>query len=199
MNNTQALAAGLVDNVHDTQGAFREVLDALSRPGQIHTLGPELPEVSLGGAMARLLLTLCDDETLVWWQGGSLVLQNWLRFHTGAAIAVEPNMASFAAINHVEEGLVLKSFSLGSAASPEHSTTLLIELPGLSGGPDMTWQGPGIEQSEVVSLQGLPAGFWSQWQTNSELFPQGVDIIFTCGDCVMGLPRTTRVSQREGV
>jgi alpha-D-ribose 1-methylphosphonate 5-triphosphate synthase subunit PhnH len=63
----------------------------------------------------------------------------------------------------------------------------------------MTWQGPGIEQSEVVSLQGLPADFWSQWRTNGELFPQGVDIIFTCGDRVMGLPRTTRVSQREGV
>ena len=199
MNNTQTLAAGLVDNVHDTQSAFREVLDALSRPGQIHTLGPELAEVSLGGAMARLLLTLCDDETPVWWQGESLMLQNWLRFHTGATVALEPHMASFAAINHLANGLALEHFSLGSAESPEHSTTLLIELPGLSGGPDMTWQGPGINKSECVSLQGLPASFWSQWKTNGDRFPQGVDIIFTCGDRVQGLPRTTRVSQQEGV
>jgi alpha-D-ribose 1-methylphosphonate 5-triphosphate synthase subunit PhnH len=50
-----------------------------------------------------------------------------------------------------------------------------------------------------VSLQGLTADFWLQWQTNQALFPQGVDIIFTCGSSVLGLPRTTRVSQMEGV
>jgi len=199
MNTMTTLAGGLSDNVHDTQLAFREVLDALSRPGQLHTLGAELAGVSLGGAMAHLLLSLCDDETPVWWQGEAVVLQNWLRFHTGAAVAEEPKLASFAVINQIELGLTLEDFSLGTAASPELSSTLFIELPALTGGPEVVWQGPGIENVQRVSLQGLPANFWLQWNNNHELFPQGVDIIFTCGDSVLGLPRTTRVSQREGV
>jgi alpha-D-ribose 1-methylphosphonate 5-triphosphate synthase subunit PhnH len=199
MNTMTTMAAGLSDNVHDTQQAFREVLDALSRPGQLHTLGTELANVSLGGAMARLLLSLCDDETPVWWQGDALELQNWLRFHTGASVAEEPKLASFAVFNQIEPGLTLENFSLGTAASPELSSTLLIELPALSGGPEVEWQGPGIANAQRVSLQGLPANFWKQWQSNHGHFPQGVDIIFTCGDSVLGLPRTTRVSQIEGV
>ncbi len=199
MNTMTTLAGGLSDNVHDTQQAFREVLDALSRPGQLHTLGAELAGVSLGGAMAHLLLSLCDDETPVWWQGEAVVLQNWLRFHTGAAVAEEPKLASFAVINAIEPGLALEDFSLGTAASPELSSTLFIELPALTGGPDVEWQGPGIENVQRVSLQGLPANFWKQWQSNHGHFPQGVDIIFTCGNSVLGLPRTTRVSHIKGV
>ena len=199
MNTMTTLAGGLPDNVHDTQQAFREVLDALSRPGQLRSLGVELEGVSLGGAMARLLLSLCDDETPVWWQGEAVVLQNWLRFHTGASVAEESKLALFAVINQIEQGLSLEDFSLGTAASPELSCTLFIELPALTGGYDVEWQGPGIANVQRVSLQGLPVNFWEQWKYNNELFPQGVDIIFTCGGSVLGLPRTTRVSQPEGV
>jgi alpha-D-ribose 1-methylphosphonate 5-triphosphate synthase subunit PhnH len=162
-------------------------------------LGAQLDEVSLGGAMARLLLSLSDDETPVWWQRAEPVLQNWLRFHTGATVTDTPKNATFALINQIENGLTLEEFSLGTAVSPELSTTLLIELPALSGGPEVEWQGPGIELVQRVSLQGLPADFWLQWQSNHARFPQGVDIIFTCGDSVLGLPRTTRVRRLEGV
>jgi alpha-D-ribose 1-methylphosphonate 5-triphosphate synthase subunit PhnH len=193
------LAAGLPDSVHDTQRAFREVLDALSRPGLPHTLGAQLDEVSLGGAMARLLLSLSDDDTPVWWQRAEPVLQNWLRFHTGATVTGTPKNAVFALINQIENGLAFEDFSQGTAVSPELSTTLLIELPALSGGPEVEWQGPGIALFQRVSLQGLPADFWLQWQSNHARFPQGVDIIFTCGDSVLGLPRTTRVRRLEGV
>lgn len=197
--SSHTMAAGLPDNVHDTQRAFRALLDALSRPGQVHTLGAELAEVALGGAMACLLLSLCDDETPVWWQGEEPVLQNWLRFHTGAAVTDQPNTATFAVLNRIESGLSLGDFALGTAASPELSSTLLIDLPALSGGPELEWQGPGIERVQRVGLQGLPADFWLQWERNHALFPQGVDIIFTCGDSVLGLPRTTQVSLLEGV
>lgn len=199
MSTMTPLAAGLSDNVHDTQRAFRAVLDALSRPGQPHTLGAALVDVSLGGAMSHLLLSLCDDETPVWWQGEALVHQNWLRFHTGAPATEEPKLALFAVIKQMDHRLSLEDFELGTAASPEHSSTLLIELPALTGGPEVQWQGPGIANVQRVGLQGLPANFWMQWQNNHELFPQGVDIIFTCGDSVLGLPRTTRVSQLKGV
>ncbi|TSA12132.1 MAG: phosphonate C-P lyase system protein PhnH [Comamonadaceae bacterium] len=197
MNTTTSLAPGLLDEVHETQSAFRALLDALARPGEVRTLAPALPGVALGGAMARLLLTLCDEETPVWWQNSDPDLQHWLRFHTGATVAPHPAMASFAALTDVGSAPALADFAAGSAASPEFSSTLVIELPSLQGGTDMQWRGPGIEEQRRVALQGLSADFWRQWQVNHATFPQGVDIIFTCAEQIVGLPRTTRAVPLE--
>lgn len=199
MNSAKVLAAGLVDGVHESQQAFREVLNALARPGQVHHIGPALPGVALGGAMARLLLSLCDDETPVWWRDADAALQLWLRFHTGAELVEQAGAAGFAVFSALGQGLSLADFRCGSAESPEFSATLLIELPGLDGGPALAWRGPGIEQVQTVALAGLPDDFWAQWQANHAAFPQGVDIIFTCGEHALGLPRTTRVRRLEGV
>ncbi|MDO9196365.1 phosphonate C-P lyase system protein PhnH [Rhodoferax sp.] len=199
MNGTQTLAAGLLDGVHESQQVFRAVLDALARPGQVRTLGPALPGVALGGAMARLLLSLSDDETPVWWQCEDAGLQHWLRFHVGAPVAERPDTASFAVLTDSGQRLALTDFAAGSTASPEFSATLLIELPSLTDGPALEWRGPGIQEMQRVGLQGLPADFWTQWHANHAAFPQGVDIIFTCGEDALGLPRTTRVRRLEGV
>ena len=199
MSTAPTLAPGLHNTVHETQAAFRQVLDALSRPGQVRTLGPALPGVALGGAMARLLLSLSDDETPVWWSQPNEGVQQWLRFHTGAPMAALPQQASFAVCNDSRQGLTLSDFATGSASAPEFSCTLLVELPSLSDGPDLDWRGPGIQDVQRVGLQGLPPEFWSQWHANQAAFPQGVDLIFTCGELAMGLPRTTRVHALKGV
>ena len=197
--NNHSLAPGLPDDVHDSQQAFRAVLDALARPGQIRLIGPALPGVALGGALARLLLSLSDDETPVWWQSAALELPMWLRFHTGATMAELAESASFAVFTDIAQGFALSDFAAGTAQSPEFSTTLFIELPSLVDGPALEWHGPGIETVQRVGLQGLPDDFWTQWQANHAAFPQGVDIVFTCGEQALGLPRTTRVRRLEGV
>lgn len=199
MTHTHTLAPGLVDGVHDSQQTFRAVLDALARPGQVRAIGAALPGVALGGALARLLLSLCDDETPVWWQHADADLQQWLRFHTSAPIAARPEGASFAVFTDSDQGLALCEFAAGTAQSPEFSTTLLVELPSLTDGPTLEWRGPGIADVQRVGLQGLPDGFWAQWQANHAAFPQGVDMVFTCGEHALGLPRTTRVRRLEGV
>ena len=193
MNATSPLAAALPDVVHASQHAFRAVLNALSRPGLVCSLGPGLPGVALGGAMARALLSLTDDETPVWWQPGDAALQHWLRFHTSAPVATQPELASFAVVQVSQCALNLSAFAAGTATAPECSTTLLIELPALSGGAPTQWRGPGIKDSCQLELPALPSDFWAQWQANHATFPQGVDIIFTCGDSCLGLPRSTRV------
>jgi len=199
MKAVQTLAAGLVDGVHESQQAFRALLDALARPGQARWVGEALPGVALGGALARLLLCLSDDETPVWWQQSDAGLPQWLRFHTGATPAQKPALAAFAVLTDLSRGFVLADFAVGTAESPEFSGTLLIELPSLTGGPALEWRGPGIQTEQRVALQGLPIDFWLQWQANHAAFPQGVDIIFTCGEYALGLPRTTRVRRLEGI
>jgi alpha-D-ribose 1-methylphosphonate 5-triphosphate synthase subunit PhnH len=197
--NQNALSAGLGDPVHEAQAAFRGVLEALSRPGQRMTIGRPVTGLALGPAMAHLLLALTDDDTPVWWQQPGSQAADWLRFHTGARLAAAPGDAAFGVIDDVVAMPALDAFAAGSAQSPEHAATLLIEVPSLSEGPAVEWHGPGIRDKQTVRLAGLPAGFWTLWQANHAAFPQGVDIVFTCADGVLGLPRTTRVRRLEGI
>ena len=79
----------------------------------------------------------------------------------------------------------------------EGSATLILEVASLDTGPALEWRGPGIPGLHSVGSAGLPDDFWTQWQANFALFPQGVDIVFTCASEVLGLPRTTRVRRLE--
>lgn len=188
---------GFADPVHDAQRAFRGALDALSRPGWPVEIGQPIAGLPLGAAMAHLLLAMTDLDTPVWWQDGDS--HPWLRFHTGATVAAQPQEASFAVVAQPAQMPALQAFAQGSLASPEFSTTLLMEVPSLDGGPALQWHGPGIRDVQRVQVAGLPADFWMQWQANHAGFPQGVDVIFTCGGRVIGLPRTTRVARLEGI
>ncbi|MES2385895.1 MAG: phosphonate C-P lyase system protein PhnH [Pseudomonadota bacterium] len=197
--NQHALSAGFADPVHEAQTAFRAVLEALSRPGQPVAIGRPVKGLALGPAMAHLLLALTDDDTPVWWQQAGGEAADWLRFHTGAPVAAAPADAAFAVIADVGAMPALDRFAAGSVESPEHAATLLIEVPSLSAGPAVEWHGPGIREMQTVRLAGLPGSFWTQWQANHAAFPQGVDIVFTCADAALGLPRTTRVRRLEGI
>jgi alpha-D-ribose 1-methylphosphonate 5-triphosphate synthase subunit PhnH len=205
ISSTNTLAAGLQDSVHESQFAFRQALDALARPGQIRHIGVPLPGVALGGAMARLLLSLTDDETTVHWRAGSpddlstSSLQTWLRFHTGAPVASLPSCASFVVVTQPLQAPALDRCAQGSPESPEFSSTVLMELPSLGDGPALEWRGPGIKDVQRVRLSGLPDAFWAQWQANHVAFPLGVDLIFSCAEHALGLPRTTRVRRLEGI
>ena len=199
MNANPHLDAGFADPVHDAQGVFRHVLDALSRPGRLFTLQAHTGVCGVGSAMAQVLLALTDDDTPVWWQQPDTATAQWLRFHTGAPISENPATAVFA-VSCCTAGLpALDRFAAGTADAPEHSTTLLIEVPSLEAGPGVEWRGPGIADVQMVRIAGLPDGFWTQWQANHAAFPQGVDIVFTCANAVLGLPRTTRVRRLEGI
>lgn len=192
-------APGLGDPVHDAQRAFRVALDALSRPGRILRLEHPIDGVELGAAQARLLLTLTDESTSVWWQHGARTLPQWLRFHTGARTATRTEDADFAVVTQAADMPELARFASGTAAAPEHSCTLLIEVPSLTSGMRVQAHGPGIRDSIEIAAAGLPEGFWAEWQASHAAFPQGVDIFFTCGETLLGLPRTSRIGRLQGV
>ena len=191
--------AGFADPVHDAQQAFRAALHALSRPGQRVDVGEPIPGLPLGAAASHLLLALSDDDTAVWWQPGLESCAPWLRFHTGARLAAAPAEASFAVLGDAQRLPSLGDFAQGTPASPELAATMLIEVPSLGDGPAMQWHGPGIRKARTVRMAGRAPAFWGEWQANHAAFPQGLDIVFTCGAAVVGLPRTTRVARLEGV
>ncbi|TXN62799.1 phosphonate C-P lyase system protein PhnH, partial [Methylobacterium sp. WL6] len=83
-----ALARGFADPVHDAQGTFRTLMDALARPGRIGRLASDLyPPAPLTPELAAVALALTDADTPVWLDAplaANPAVAAFLRFHTGA-------------------------------------------------------------------------------------------------------------------
>jgi alpha-D-ribose 1-methylphosphonate 5-triphosphate synthase subunit PhnH len=195
------LTPGFPDPVHDTQTVFRTLLDVLSRPGTIATVGDMLPALSEASphrpaadrAAFAALLTLCDFSTPVWLAQPDAPLASALRFHTGAPLVDMPQRAAFAYLHDAAAMPALERFALGEPEAPEQSATLLIRVTALTGGTPLTLRGPGIENTQAIAPAGLPERFWRERAELAPLFPCGIDCYFICGDALMGLPRTTQV------
>ena len=184
---TLSLTGGFRDAPKDAAFAFRAVMNAMAKPGEINRVTGAEPPAGLSIAAGVVLLTLCDPETPIY-LAPSLdrpELRDWITFHTGAPFV--PASASQFALGTWEE-LPLSDFPLGSAAYPDRSATLIVEVDDLRA-EGATLSGPGIKDRAALSLPDRAA-----FQQNAALFPRGLDFIFTCGDRLAALPRSSKVS-----
>lgn len=183
---------GLADPAHDSQRLFRTVLEAFSHPGRIVTL-PEAPTGvgPLSHAATAFVLTLVDRDTPLWLEPAFDLpaVRDFVRFHTGARIAMREADALFALVTPDRTPL-LDGFAIGTDPYPDRSATLVIEVPTLTSGETRTIRGPGIETRAEISIAGLPASFWGEWAANHALFPCGVDVVFTSSASLLALPRS---------
>ncbi|MBI0533280.1 phosphonate C-P lyase system protein PhnH [Sphingomonas sp. TX0543] len=191
-----SLLPGFADPVFDSQATFRAIMTATAYPGRVITLdqNQQAPE-PLSSATGALALTLLDGETSVWLAPSAAgeAVRTWLGFHTGVPVSGEADVARFAVVSDPSEMPGLTAFAQGTDEYPDRSTTLIIQVSSLDQGPPRTWRGPGIKGERSVAIDGLPDSFWSDWDLNRELYPAGVDIFFTCGSAMVGLPRTITV------
>lgn len=196
----ESLLGGFADPVFDTQAVFRAVMDAMARPGLLQTMDrPLAPPAPLGEAQGAIALTLCDHDVGVWLSTGlaKSPVGAWIGFHTGARLVEEKSACQFAFLEAVTTRLTFNAFALGSQDYPDRSTTLVLELPSLTGGPELVLRGPGIKEQMVIAPCGLPESFLLQWQENHQQFPRGIDLILTSGRDLIGLPRSCTISLKE--
>ncbi len=199
MDTTQTnagLLPGLADPVRDSQHTFRAVLDAMANPGRIIALSIEAEApVGFAPATVAVALTLLDFETPVWLpqQLRGAPAESHLVFHSGCPVVDDPGAALFAVITDAATMPPLTDFPAGVDQFPERSATLIIQVEGLQGGTGWRLTGPGIKDNAQLLVAGLPDGFSDGLRANTALYPLGLDFIFTCGDKVAALPRTTRV------
>lgn len=174
----------------------------------------------LSPALAAVLLTLTDADTRVHWGRGlcgdaaQAIWRAFGRFHTGVTEADDPAQADFAFAHaaHTPEAL-LAMLPVGEDETPQHGATLVIEAatlqtveedaqgripqalpwPEADPTPWVRLTGPGIEWAHALAVGGLSRAFWRTRQALDAQFPCGIDLIFTCGDRVAALPRSTRV------
>jgi alpha-D-ribose 1-methylphosphonate 5-triphosphate synthase subunit PhnH len=191
------LLPGFGEPVRDSTATFRAVLDAMSSPGRVVSLGATAPApAGLSPATVAVCLTLLDFETPLWLpdglRGGDA--ERHLRFHCGCPVVDTPVAARFAVIAEPAEMPPLDAFHAGDDQFPERSATLIVQAGGLRAG-EAGWRltGPGIRSEARLAVEGLPPGFGDALRANTALYPLGRDFIFTCCDKVAALPRTTQV------
>lgn len=183
----QLLEGGFADLPVDASHTFRAVMTAMARPGDIMDVTGAKPPSPLSTACGAALLTLCDPDTPIYLgtSHNTPEVRDWITFHTGAPFS-DAETATFAI--GTWQALPLSEFAIGTPEYPDRSATLIVETADLSNAGS-TLKGPGIKDQAQLSLPEQQA-----FQANAALFPLGLDFIFTSGNRLAALPRTTKVS-----
>lgn len=188
------LLAGFDQPIEQSQQAFRLILKALSEPGVIVELPDGPAWGALNAASTAALLTLADQETplqLCAELKSEQVLTN-IRFHTGAPLAVRQEDIHLAVWDDQLQPAELSALPHGSEVSPEFGATLVVQIAALEGSSKLRLSGPGIEKQREITPQ-LPPALRNYLLERPQRFPLGLDIVLTCGERLMALPRTTHV------
>lgn len=194
--STLAVSGGFSDPVFEAQAVFRALMDAVARPGTVHTLPSGVaPPAPLGPGSGAIAVSMCDPDTPVWLGDGtdSENVRAWLSFQCGAPLAPGPERSAFAFATG-ESMPDLAAFASGTQDYPDRSTTLVVEVAALEGGGALKLEGPGIDGQRRITPRGLPAAFVVQRAANRSLFPRGVDVVLVAGLRMMALPRSTVVT-----
>jgi alpha-D-ribose 1-methylphosphonate 5-triphosphate synthase subunit PhnH len=196
-----ALGRSFSDPILGPQIVFRTVMEALSRPGLSYTL-PDLgikgPEIVYPSALS-ILLSLCDTDTPVWidQELQATDLQIWLQFHCNCPFVSDPSQAHFALYRSTLHCPHLNEFALGDPRYPERSTTILVLVDSMFGGPVLRLSGPGVLDTVEIQPLGLPGNFVEQFSSQHTLFPLGVDCLLIAQDRIVGLPRTINIQRKS--
>jgi len=200
--------AGFSNQVIEAQRAFRSLLEAMARPGDIRPLKAPAALLASEGAnrapnepllppcLATVLLTLSDRTTPIWLDdalAGSHHVRRFLAFHTGAPIVEDPRRASLAAASSVARLPFLSSFQQGSDDHPDRSTTVLVAVEALSDAPSLVLEGPGIDGTACLTIEPFSEPLVEQLEQNRARYPRGVDLFLVAPGAVAALPRSTIV------
>lgn len=195
--NALALSGGFSEPVFHAQTVFRLLMDGMAQPGTTQRVELDVGQPApLGRAAGALALTLCDADTPFWLQSffAESPVAEWLAFHTGATRTLEKRDAKFAFIQASTGICSFELFASGTQEYPDRSATVVIEVTTIGEGRALALSGPGIKDVVTVKIHGLPDLFDGIWKSNGALFPRGVDVILTAGDCLLCLPRTTKIA-----
>jgi alpha-D-ribose 1-methylphosphonate 5-triphosphate synthase subunit PhnH len=184
---------GFADPVGQAQACFRAVLDAMARPGTLVQAGEGVaPPAPLDPATGAVLLSLVDHDTPLWLDPVAAASRDWIAFHCGAGFTEAPAQAAFALAMALPD---LARLSPGTHEQPETAATLILQVASLTDGTRYRLRGPGLRESAMLTVRGLPEDFVEIWQRNRAGFPLGVDIVLCAGVTLAALPRSVSLER----
>jgi alpha-D-ribose 1-methylphosphonate 5-triphosphate synthase subunit PhnH len=195
----QHLAPGFQDPQLDAQRVFRQLLQAMARPGQIVPIDrlPEAPKPLYGGT-AALALTLFDLDTPIWLDEALRASAgDYIAFHTGAPLTAELGEAAFVLVADGNQLPDLGKLALGDAEYPERAATIIVQVGRMRVEAGHRLRGPGILGHVDIAVDGLAPELWTELRQNQKRFPLGFDAVLVAGDMVLALPRTVTLDAME--
>ena len=173
-----------LDGDDPVPATFRSILYAFDHPGAVvHLPKSEGLPWPLNSASAAVLAAWINPGTPVWtdldWDSEPAA---WLLEACGCNLVTEPCMARVSLIVEPFRMPSLTRFHLGEDDQPEISASLILQVDGFSGARSG-------HRGLPLTPSGLPRRFWSEWNNQRRLLPLGVDVLFTCADTVVALPR----------
>ncbi|MFC3527412.1 phosphonate C-P lyase system protein PhnH [Paracoccus mangrovi] len=181
------LSGGFAHPAHDSARGFRAILNAMARPGTSYGIAGAQGPAPISAAAATALLVLCDRTTPLYLAPSHDVaaLRDWIAFHCAAPLVAAGDAAfalgDWAALQPVDR------FAIGTAEYPDRAATLIVDHHDFDA-PAQVLRGPGIRDQARLALPDADV-----FAANHARFPLGWDTIFTAGDRIAALPRSTEV------
>ena len=181
-----------------SQATFRVLLDALARPGTVHTLPAGLVDIDVPAAVL-VPLALADLEVAFSvlepagpdWAGA-------LRAATGTR-AVESERADMVLALRAPRPDEVRGLRRGTPDRPDLACRLVLACDRFGEGAVLELTGPGVDGSTSLAVAGVPVETLEALVAVNRHFPLGVDtfLVDTAGH-VAGLPRSTTVRITSG-
>lgn len=190
------------DMVFDCQKVFKEVMNALARPGKVFSVNEA--SAKLEGehkTLTAIAFTFLDNRCKYFTCGE----QEWsetIKERTLSA-AVEPEEADFLLITSAgaeatECSEWVSKAKSGSLPEPHKSALFLIELESLTQGEALCLKGPGIQKERNITIPAAGKRWLEEREKQEYEYPCGIDFIFCTPDGeLMGIPRTTKVGGEQ--
>ena len=187
------------DKPADSQATFRHILTSMSEPGVISTLTASGDFGNMPASMAAIGQTLADATTSIYLSPSLLVNNDTIdniKFYIESSITDKKEKSDFAFINYDDLESSYKSFdnfSQGNHEYPELSATIIVGVDSFEAGQKIKMTGPGIEVERIMQLGNVSSDFLEYLVNRAPKFPLGLDFIFTCGNKILCLPKTTKL------
>lgn len=179
--------------VHTTQAVYRQLINAMSRPGHTEVITEEVKNYSdFSDAALLISMTLFDNEISFFSRDKTMLKE--LKVLTGGIPNKDYTTADFIVLKEADlKEEYFTEVMQGILISPEKSATLIIEANRIGEGSEYRLSGPGIKDTTDVKLS-----LESRWvELRNEIckeFPLGIDLILTDkNNNVVMIPRTSKV------
>lgn len=193
-----------IDQVHDLQFVFREILHTMSRPGQIQSLenlaGKNEFDLPMFDATLFTIMTLFDAEVSFHVLPASehQVIEKVAGYTLATHTTVEE--ADFIiALRHAKEAEIIEAMEAckeGTLIDPHSAATWVVETAFSDQLVPVNLTGPGIK--EQTTLHALSSKIWEARNTKNSEFPLGNDLILTDENLQIAcVPRTTQAEMIE--
>lgn len=193
-----------IDMVHDTQAAYRKLLNCMSRPGIIESIEEESSKIHIDikilNSTLVLMFILLDSE--VSFKIVSEYEAEISKFVQQLTYAKPQSVekADFIFVLKDSEKIMLEEAlnyaKVGDLINPHKSATVIIETNKISDEKKFSLKGPGVKDENYIDVE-LDNIWVEKLHKKNIEFPMGIDIVFTdMNSNLTCLPRTTMVLRK---